>query len=64
MKKAIAVLFCLGVLAGAVAAEREPTVYKTTKLSSSDVLVTCKNGAEVQVKPLAKEKAVILSCEN
>jgi hypothetical protein len=54
----------LFVTAGATTAG-EPIICKTTRLSPSDVLVTCKNGAEVQVKKLdTNEKVYMLSCEN
>ena len=68
MKKAIAVATIFAAVVVFLsprtsADEREKLIYKATKLSTSDVMVTCRNGAEVQVKKVS-EKIVILSCEN
>jgi hypothetical protein len=56
-----AMLFVFGVEA---AQQRVQAVYKTFKITNSDVGVACRNGAEPQVNKQAGGKIVVISCEN
>lgn len=57
------VLFCLASAAFAQQA-RVQSVYRTFKITNSDVGVACRNGAPPQVSKTGGDKIVVVSCEN
>lgn len=62
----LVLLIALLVGAGVAVAQqpRTQTVYKTFRITSSDVGVACRNGAPPQVKHNAGDSIVVVSCEN
>ncbi len=61
MKKAIAVLFAVAVLAvGVLAAEK--ALYKTSRLSLGDVAISCHDGRAPTIQKMSDERVVIVSC--